>query len=100
MGHGADAVVYVHGLWMPGVEGALLLRRLTAQRGFRCQVFRYRSVRETMSSLALSLRQMVARIEAPRVHLVVPLDHHRPMHAAHGILREAIEDREQEGTGQ
>jgi pimeloyl-ACP methyl ester carboxylesterase len=69
-GQGADAVVYVHGLWMPGLEGALLLRRLSVERGFRCRVFRYHSVREPMSRLTLSLRQMLARIDAPRVHLV------------------------------
>ncbi|HEY3809647.1 MAG TPA: alpha/beta fold hydrolase [Steroidobacteraceae bacterium] len=70
MGQGADAVVYVHGLWMPGVEGALLRRRLSAERGFRCHGFRYGSVREPMAHLAVSLRQLVARIDAPRVHLV------------------------------
>lgn len=66
----AAAVVYVHGLWMPGFEGALLRRRLRAERGFRCHVFRYRSVREPMTRLAAALRQMVARIEAPQVHLI------------------------------
>jgi hypothetical protein len=66
----AAAVVYVHGLWMPGFEGSLLLRRLAAQRGYRTEVFRYASVRDPMTAVAASLRQMVARIDAPRVHLV------------------------------
>lgn len=66
----AAAVVYVHGLWMPGFEGVLLRRRLTAERGYRCHVFRYHSVRESMARLAASLCNMVARIEAPRVHLL------------------------------
>ncbi|HEV7986645.1 MAG TPA: alpha/beta fold hydrolase [Steroidobacteraceae bacterium] len=64
------AAVYVHGLWMPGFEGALLRRRLRAERGFRCYVFRYGSVREPMRQVAAALRQMVARIDAPRVHLL------------------------------
>jgi pimeloyl-ACP methyl ester carboxylesterase len=66
----AAAVVYVHGLWMPGFEASLMLRRLAAQRGYRTEVFRYASVRDPMTAVAASLRQMVARIDAPRVHLV------------------------------
>jgi pimeloyl-ACP methyl ester carboxylesterase len=63
------AVVYVHGLWMPGLESALLLRRL-AERGLRPYVFHYASVFEPMVQVAASLRQMVARIDAPQVHLL------------------------------
>jgi hypothetical protein len=66
----AAAVVYVHGLWMPGLEGALLRRRLTAERGYRCHVFRYHSVREPMARVTASLRSIVARIDAPQVHLL------------------------------
>jgi pimeloyl-ACP methyl ester carboxylesterase len=65
----AAAVVYVHGLWMPGIESTLLLRRL-AERGLRPHVFHYRSVFEPMAHVAAALRQMVARIDAPRVHLL------------------------------
>ena len=63
-------MVYVHGLWMPGFEGTLLRRRLQAERGFRCYVFRYGSVREPMTQVVAALRQMVARIDAPQVHLL------------------------------
>jgi pimeloyl-ACP methyl ester carboxylesterase len=68
--HGNPAVVYVHGLWMPGLESALLHRRLAAQRGFRLHVFRYRSVHEPIAQIAARLGTMLARIEAPQVHLL------------------------------
>jgi pimeloyl-ACP methyl ester carboxylesterase len=66
----AAAVVYVHGLWMPGAESVLLRRRLCAERGYRLHVFHYRSVFEPMAQIAGALRQMVAGIEAPQVHLL------------------------------
>ena len=66
-----DAVViFVHGLWMTGVESVLLRRRLERERGFRPQVFRYRSIRSPMASHVAGLRDAVAAVEAPRVHLV------------------------------
>jgi pimeloyl-ACP methyl ester carboxylesterase len=67
---GAAAVVYVHGLWMPGLESLLLRRRLQAEHGYRLHVFRYRSVSDSMTGVAAALRQTVARIDAPRVHLL------------------------------
>lgn len=69
MSSSTAAVVYVHGLWMPGVESALLLRRLSA-RGLRPYVFSYRSVFEPVTDIAAALRQMLARIDAPQVHLL------------------------------
>jgi pimeloyl-ACP methyl ester carboxylesterase len=69
LGSSAAAVVYVHGLWMPGLESTVLMRRL-AERGLRPYVFPYASVFEPMAHIAASLRQMVARIDAPQVHLL------------------------------
>jgi pimeloyl-ACP methyl ester carboxylesterase len=63
-------VVFVHGLWMTGVESALLRRRLERQRGYRSQVFHYRSIRSPMASHIAALRDRVASIAAPQVHLV------------------------------
>lgn len=63
-------VVYVHGLWMTGVESVLLRRRLERERGYRSQVFHYRSIGSPMSSHIAALRDAIAAIEAPRVHLV------------------------------
>jgi pimeloyl-ACP methyl ester carboxylesterase len=64
------AVVYVHGLWMTGVESVLLRRRLERERGYQPRVFHYRSIRVPMANHVAALREVVAAIEAPQVHLV------------------------------
>jgi pimeloyl-ACP methyl ester carboxylesterase len=66
----AAAVVYVHGLWMMGAEAALLSRRLNETWGYQVHVFRYGSVREPLVGIAANLRETIARIQAPRVHLL------------------------------
>jgi pimeloyl-ACP methyl ester carboxylesterase len=63
-------VVFVHGLWMTGIESGLLRRRLERERGYRTQVFHYRSLRLPMASHVAALRDRVAAIDAPQVHLV------------------------------
>jgi pimeloyl-ACP methyl ester carboxylesterase len=70
LGAESAAVVYVHGLWMPGFEGAVLRRRLRMQRGFRTYGYGYHSVQEPMAALIAGLRQLIARIDAPQVHLL------------------------------
>jgi pimeloyl-ACP methyl ester carboxylesterase len=70
LGAESAAVVYVHGLWMPGFEGALLRRRLRVQRGFVTYRYGYHSVRDPMPALIAGLRQLIARIDAPQVHLL------------------------------
>ncbi|MGA2023150.1 MAG: alpha/beta hydrolase [Steroidobacteraceae bacterium] len=70
MSGNAAAAVYVHGLWMPGHESALLRRRLAAQCGFRLCVFHYDSVHEDMAQIAARLQALLVRIEAPQVHLL------------------------------
>jgi pimeloyl-ACP methyl ester carboxylesterase len=67
---GNAVVIFVHGLWMTGVESVLLRRRLERERGYRSQVFHYRSIRSPMANHAAALRDTVAEIDAPRVHLV------------------------------
>jgi len=64
------AVVYVHGLWMRGAEAVRLRQRLGRERGYRLHVFRYRSGHQTMAQIAAALSAAIARIEAPRVHLL------------------------------
>jgi pimeloyl-ACP methyl ester carboxylesterase len=66
----AAALLYVHGLWMTGVESLWLRRRLARERGYRLQVFRYASVRTPMAQIIARLRDTIAAIEAPRVHLL------------------------------
>jgi pimeloyl-ACP methyl ester carboxylesterase len=64
------AVIYVHGLWMSGMESVLLRRRLTALHGYRVQVFRYHSVRASMAQHITALARTIAAVDAPQVHLV------------------------------
>jgi pimeloyl-ACP methyl ester carboxylesterase len=64
------AVVYVHGLWMMGHEALLLQRRLRAGRGYRLHVFHYGSVRQSLEQIVRALRDRLARIEEPQVHLL------------------------------
>jgi pimeloyl-ACP methyl ester carboxylesterase len=66
----ATVVVYVHGLWMTGAESLLLRRRLASERGYGLKVFRYASVGAPPARIIAALRNTIAAIEAPRVHLV------------------------------
>jgi pimeloyl-ACP methyl ester carboxylesterase len=67
---GSAAVIYVHGLWMPGIESALLRRRLARAHGYHTHVFRYRSVNEPMLQILAALHALIERIDAPQVHLL------------------------------
>jgi alpha/beta hydrolase family protein len=64
------AAVFVHGLWLTGAESALMRRRLSAQYGFECHSFTYRSAGRPLPDVLERLAQFVARIEADRVHFV------------------------------
>src|ERR1700728_1704726 len=63
-------VVFVHGLWMTGAESLLLRRRLANERGYGLKVFRYASVGMPPAHIIAALRNTIAAIEAPRVHLI------------------------------
>jgi pimeloyl-ACP methyl ester carboxylesterase len=64
------AVIYVHGLWMSGAESIWLRRRLARERGYQLRVFRYASVRAPPAHIIAALRDTIAAVEAPRVHLL------------------------------
>jgi pimeloyl-ACP methyl ester carboxylesterase len=66
----AAAVVYVHGLWMTGIESIWLRRRLAQQRAYRLQVFSYASVHAPLAHVLAALRDTIAAIDAPQVHLL------------------------------
>jgi len=66
----AAAVIYVHGLWMTGAESIWLRRSLERERGYGLQVFRYASVRAPPAHIIAALRDTIAAVEAPRVHLL------------------------------
>jgi pimeloyl-ACP methyl ester carboxylesterase len=63
-------VVYVHGLWLTGVEGSFLRKRLGKDLGAETRAFRYRSVTSSISANALSLARYLGEMRADTLHLV------------------------------
>jgi len=64
-----DTVVLVHGIWMTGLELALLKRRLRRQ-SFRTTLFHYRSLCKPVEHNAQRLCAFINKLDAPRVHIV------------------------------
>jgi pimeloyl-ACP methyl ester carboxylesterase len=64
------AVVYVHGLWMIGVEGLVLRRRLARELTADTPLFAYRSVGAGIAANARSLAKRLSRLRANTLHLV------------------------------
>lgn len=64
------AVVYVHGMWMPGEEMLFVKRHLESQHGLDGHLFSYPSVRGTLDENTKLLAEFVARIDSPEIHLV------------------------------
>lgn len=64
-----EAVILVHGLWMPGIEMSLLQYRLN-KHGYRCYRFNYASLRRSPRANAARLSAFAGRIEAPLLHFV------------------------------
>ncbi len=69
MGKASEPVVLVHGIWMTGVELLPLAARLRLA-GFAPSIFRYASVRGDLDSSAGQLAAWIARLDAPRCHIV------------------------------
>jgi pimeloyl-ACP methyl ester carboxylesterase len=65
-----SVVVYVHGLWVNGYEGAWLLRRLGKALGAETRSFRYSSTRADTAQNAAALAEYLAAIRADVLHLV------------------------------
>jgi dATP pyrophosphohydrolase len=66
---GTESVVVTHGLWMPGVETALLRRRL-ARAGFMPRLFRFRSVSDGLDVNAEHLARFAEQVPGEKVHFV------------------------------
>ncbi len=64
-----EAAVFIHGIWLSGMEMALLRRRIRA-RGYRCHQFRYHSILQTPAENARRLDGFLAQIDADVIHLV------------------------------
>src|SRR5271170_6694527 len=63
-------VVYVHGLWLTGMEGSLLRRRLARDLGAKTRTFSYPSVRSTVTANAKSLAGFLRATRTDTLHLV------------------------------
>ena len=64
------AVVYVHGLWMPGQESLVLGHRLTHDFALTLHAFRYAAASTGMSSITARLAEFVRKLAAAEVHFV------------------------------
>ncbi|MBV8405959.1 MAG: alpha/beta hydrolase [Gammaproteobacteria bacterium] len=64
------AVVYVHGLWMPGDESLVLKSRLAHEFGLKLQLFRYSAVAAGMDSITAELADFVRELAPPAVHFI------------------------------
>lgn len=64
------AVVYVHGLWMTGLEGTFLRRRLAKELNASTPMFAYRSISAGIAANARSLARRLERLRVETLHLV------------------------------
>jgi pimeloyl-ACP methyl ester carboxylesterase len=63
-------VLFVHGLWMPGPESALLRRRVARQLGASVDLFAWRTTRESPAVVADRLQDLIRDRAPRRLHLV------------------------------
>ena len=64
------AVVYVHGLWMPGQESLVLKSRLAHDYALKLHAFRYSAVGAGMTQITERLAQYVESLASPEVHFI------------------------------
>lgn len=64
-----EAVVLVHGIWMPGLELSWLRARLRDQ-GYQVVIFRYPSLRASPAQNAARLNAFLLQLDADLIHLV------------------------------
>ena len=62
--------VYVHGLWLTGLEGGILRRRLALDLHADTRAFSYASVRSGISANAHALAKFLRELRADTLHLV------------------------------
>ena len=63
-------VVFIHGLWLTGVESTLLRRRIAAELECATHAFHYPSVTASMSDILARLKEFVAALNAETLHFV------------------------------
>jgi len=54
-------LIFVHGLWMTGIEAVVFRRRLEREHGFETRLFGYRPTRESLESVGDRLRGLLQR---------------------------------------
>ena len=64
------AVVYVHGLWMPGDEAFILKHRLAQEFGLSLRAFRYSGTSESMGEVTERLDGFVRDLHTDAVHFI------------------------------
>lgn len=64
------SIVFVHGLWLTGLESTLLRRRLAAELKCDTHAFHYPSVSASMGEVLARLQGFVTALAADTVHLV------------------------------
>jgi pimeloyl-ACP methyl ester carboxylesterase len=64
------AVVFIHGLWLTGVESTLLRRRLATELDCTTHAFHYPSVTASMPDVLARLHEFVTALKARALHLV------------------------------
>lgn len=63
-------MLFLHGLWMSGIEAQLFRNRLESHHGLRTHVFRYPTHHETMAVVLERLARVVEELQASQLHLV------------------------------
>ena len=66
----STVVVYVHGLWLTGIEGVFLRKRLGKDLKAQTRAFSYASVSSSISANARALGTFLNAIRADTLHLV------------------------------
>ena len=63
-------MLFLHGLWMSGIEAQVFRNRLESHHGLRTHVFLYPTHHETMAVVLERLAGVVAELQATQLHLV------------------------------
>lgn len=64
------AVVFIHGLWLTGVESTLLRRRLAAELNCETHAFHYPSVTASIDEVLTRLHDFVTTLKSDALHVV------------------------------
>jgi pimeloyl-ACP methyl ester carboxylesterase len=66
----STVLVYVHGLWLTGIEGGILRKRLAKDLSAETRAFSYASVNSSMAANAQALAKFLSGLRADTLHLV------------------------------